>query len=290
MGVVAGPADLRRIEARGEAPSSASDARVRAIDAALADAISRTVEDMVPADARQRHRKDLTDGVIRRARLYVASFRVLEEEDAECRVALRLAAEVDVDKIRARLVELGVETGPTTTAPATSSKGRPRVVVLLHGFLMQPSDLAPFAHSLMVPGWFLFPEGPISISATERAWWYMDPIARAEAIARGPRDFAELHPPDLGEARERLDRFLDAIACDELVLGGFSQGGMLAVDALLRSNRRASALALLSSLVEPQPTQSSAASRKLAVTFARVRGLLAMTHGRAIRRGAWRTV
>jgi phospholipase/carboxylesterase len=122
-----------------------------------------------------------------------------------------------------------------------------RVVVLLHGFLMQPSDLAPFAHSLMVPGWFLFPEGPISISAAERAWWYMDPVARAEAIACGPRDFAELHPPDLGGARERLDRFLDAIACDELVLGGFSQGGMLALDALLRSDRRATALLLLSS-------------------------------------------
>src|SRR5690606_23276817 len=60
-------ADTRRMEATGEAPSGTGDARVRAIDAALADAVSRALDDMVPADARQRHRKELTDGVVRRA-------------------------------------------------------------------------------------------------------------------------------------------------------------------------------------------------------------------------------
>src|SRR4051794_30750031 len=80
------------------------------------------------------------------------------------------------------------------------------VVVLLHGFAMETSDLAPFAHSLAVPGLFLFPRGPV-VAMPEpgvrrgRAWWHIDPVARAAALARGPRDFAGEHPDGLPTAR-----------------------------------------------------------------------------------------
>ncbi|HXU06020.1 MAG TPA: hypothetical protein VN903_33930 [Polyangia bacterium] len=141
------------------------------------------------------------------------------------------------------------------------------LIVLLHGFAMEPADLAPFAHSLGFPGAFLFPRGPIAAEiepGVERghAWWHIDPVARAAALARGPRDFAGEHPAGLPDARARLGRFLDALGGNagpgngagdgagagerRVVLGGFSQGAMLVCDMFLRTPRPLAGLALLS--------------------------------------------
>jgi phospholipase/carboxylesterase len=133
------------------------------------------------------------------------------------------------------------------------------VVVLLHGFAMEPSDLSPFALSLGVPGLFLFPRAPLDALPEPdlprgRAWWHIDPVARMRALAVGPRDFCGEHPAGLPDARATLGRFLDA-ALDldprtralPWVLGGFSQGGMLACETFLRAPRPLAGLALLSS-------------------------------------------
>jgi len=134
------------------------------------------------------------------------------------------------------------------------------VVVLLHGFAMEPTDLSPFAHSLGVPGLFLFPRAPLTASMQPgvpqgRTWWPTDPVARARALAAGARDFFADHPTGLLEARATLTRFLDAAAAviepqareRPLIVGGFSQGGMLACDMFLRAPRAVAGLALLSS-------------------------------------------
>ena len=80
------------------------------------------------------------------------------------------------------------------------------VVVLLHGFQMAPADLAPFAHSLRAPAWFLFPEAPLTAEPRGRAWWHIDAKQRERALAAGPRDFAVQNPPDLPAARARPRR------------------------------------------------------------------------------------
>lgn len=125
-----------------------------------------------------------------------------------------------------------------------------QVVVLLHGFQMQPSDLSPFAHALKAPAWFLFPEGPLPAEPQGRAWWHIDPKMRDAAIANGPRDFAVQHPPDLPNARDRLRALIGEltprIGKRPFVLGGFSQGAMLTSDTVLRSTFPLSALALFS--------------------------------------------
>lgn len=130
-------------------------------------------------------------------------------------------------------------------------KAPPRLtVVVLHGYAMSPEDLAPFASSVGVPARFLFPEAPLRAVPTGRAWWAIDPDARSRALAAGPRDLFEEHPPGAASARERLLAFLDAIRSDSelpVVLAGFSQGGMLACDTLLREQLRVAALVLLSS-------------------------------------------
>lgn len=125
-----------------------------------------------------------------------------------------------------------------------------QVVVLLHGFQMQPSDLSPFAHSLREPAWFLFPEAPLDADGGGRAWWHIDSKKRDAAIAKGPRDFAEQHPPDLPRARAMLVALIEELRARigdrPLVLGGFSQGAMLTCDTVLRSSFDLSAMLLFS--------------------------------------------
>ncbi len=124
------------------------------------------------------------------------------------------------------------------------------VVVFLHGFAMEPTDLSPFGHSMGANAWFLFPEAPLPAEPRGHAWWHIDAELRAQALSKGPRDFAVQHPPDLPSARARLLAFIDElapkIAGRPLVLGGFSQGGMLSCDTVLRSSFPLAALLLLS--------------------------------------------
>lgn len=170
------------------------------------------------------------------------------------------------------------------------------VVVLLHGFQMRPEDLAPFASSLGVPAWFVFPEGPLDAEPAGRAWWHIDAAARERALAVGPRDFAVQEPPDLPAARARLEALLAEVrtrAGDRpLVLGGFSQGAMLACDTLLRSGPSAlgvSGLVLFSgSRIAWRESSAFATSACLAglpvlVTHGRADADLAFPAGEALR-------
>lgn len=148
-----------------------------------------------------------------------------------------------------RLREEEIEVGGLRVVSVGEPEGAEIVVILLHGFAMRPGDLSPFAHSLRLPAWFLFPEGPLS-SRTARAWWHIDEDAREAAIARGARDFAVQHPPDLPAAREHLTRLVSElaprVAGRPLYLGGFSQGAMLTFDTVLRTSFPLAGMLLLS--------------------------------------------
>ena len=121
-----------------------------------------------------------------------------------------------------------------------------QVVVVLHGRDMCGRDLVPFAHSLNVPSYFVFPDGP-SPAGAAHAWWPTDSEARLRRLDSGAMDLSAMDPPGRTEARERLGGLCDVVAKDrQLVLVGFSQGGMLAMDYILHGGR-ANALALLSS-------------------------------------------
>jgi phospholipase/carboxylesterase len=140
----------------------------------------------------------------------------------------------------------------------TTAVGNPDAVltlVLLHGYAMQPSDLAPFAHSIGIPAYFLLPQGPVSSPNGAHAWWEVDLEARESALSIGPRDLANDHPHGLAAAREQFGKFLTAVTAGvkpgrtpsrTIIIGGFSQGGMLALDWVLRGNQRVDGLALLS--------------------------------------------
>ncbi|MEP6938755.1 MAG: hypothetical protein ABI846_03250 [Rudaea sp.] len=121
----------------------------------------------------------------------------------------------------------------------------PLVVIVLHGRMMEGADLAPFAHSLGTRAYFVFPDAPLRTGAHGFAWWPVESETRLRG--RGVRDLHELDPPGRAEARAQLAGLLKEFAGPRrVVLVGFSQGGMLAMDYVLHGGK-VDALALLSS-------------------------------------------
>ena len=131
-----------------------------------------------------------------------------------------------------------------------------RVVVMLHGREMEGADLAPFAETLADHTLWVFPDAPLA-STRARTWWPVDSEARLRGLANGPMELSQMDPPGRAEARMQLASLLTALAPQKLVLAGFSQGGMLAMDSVLHGGRRPDALVLLSStriaIVDWQP-------------------------------------
>ncbi len=120
----------------------------------------------------------------------------------------------------------------------------PQVVVMLHGRNMQAADLAPFGESLGIDARFVFPDAPLA-AEPGRTWWPVDPEARLRA--QGARDLHAMDPAGRTEARAMLGKLCSDVGDGKrLVLVGFSQGGMLAMDYVLHGGR-VDALALLSS-------------------------------------------
>lgn len=161
-----------------------------------------------------------------------------------------------------------------------SGRGSPREtpVLVLHGWAMEPEDLEPFTRSLGVPATFYLPRAPLRVEPRGRAWWPVDEERRTAALATGPRDLAAEAPPGALDAGLALSRVVTAVRerhpGGPLVVVGFSQGGMLACDAILRGTITASALALLSS--------SRVRANEWERSRDRLRGLpILVSHGRA---------
>ena len=136
--------------------------------------------------------------------------------------------------------------------------GNGPVVVLLHGFGAPGDDLVVLGEYLDAPAGtrFLFPEAPLSMPVgygNARAWWMID-MARIQAdrAAGRIRDLSSEVPVGLVQVRERVVSLLDElhhkVGADpkKAILGGFSQGAMLACDAVLRSDRPYAGLIQLS--------------------------------------------
>lgn len=124
-------------------------------------------------------------------------------------------------------------------------------VVLCHGFGAPGTDLVGLGPELcqLAPGLvgrtrFVFPAAPLSLEEVgmpgARAWWHLDLDALNKAISGGEfRDQRKTSPDGLDEARELLTELVEAVESewqlgpDKLVLGGFSQGSMIATDVAL---------------------------------------------------------
>jgi phospholipase/carboxylesterase len=112
-------------------------------------------------------------------------------------------------------------------------------VLLLHGLDMSPSQLAPVVRSLKLPALVAVPAGPVARADGLRAWWPVDDAARAARLRAGPSDLHDVHPAGREHARDAVHAIARELRARApgvpLVVAGFSQGAMLALDCALQS-------------------------------------------------------
>lgn len=112
-------------------------------------------------------------------------------------------------------------------------------LMLLHGLDMSPTRLAPIVASLKLPALVALPHGPVERAGGLQAWWPVDDAARAARIGAGPADLHASHPPGRAPARDAVHAAARALRERApglpLVVAGFSQGAMLALDCVFQS-------------------------------------------------------
>lgn len=112
------------------------------------------------------------------------------------------------------------------------------VAVCMHGYGADMRDLAALAleMDLRRPLRWIFPNGPLGIGGGGRAWF---PISeeRLSGYERGEGafDLSGVRPKGMDEARDAVLELVAALEVpwDRVILGGFSQGAMLAVELAL---------------------------------------------------------
>lgn len=157
-------------------------------------------------------------------------------------------------------------------------KGEPSAptIVLFHGYGASAYDLYPLHEVVPVPpgtNW-IFPDGhleiPIAPGANGKAWFPIDMEALQKAMMMGTfRDFSEITPPGLEEAREKALGMLSALGTpmEEIILGGFSQGAMLSTDITLRNEKNPKGLMILSGTLLNRDIWSDLLKKKGNLTF-----------------------
>jgi phospholipase/carboxylesterase len=150
----------------------------------------------------------------------------------------------------------------TGTTPKNAEHG-PLTVVLMHGYGAPGDDLVGLGGVIEAPAGttFLFPEAPMtlgdaammSLLGDARAWWQIDIGRYQRAIMMNTLDqLVHEVPAGMSESRAAVIAMLDAYEretktpSERIVLGGFSQGSMLATDVALHTDRPFAGLVVLS--------------------------------------------
>lgn len=145
---------------------------------------------------------------------------------------------------------------PQPTAPAQET------IILAHGFGANEYDLGPLCFEMDVSAGgrdasaiqWLFPQAPIQLQAGSYAWFPSD----RQELALGGRYFqniAEISLPEVGQrARELVDDAQElGVVWENCFIGGFSQGSMIALRAVLEQQLPVRGLILFStSLIDRQ--------------------------------------
>lgn len=165
--------------------------------------------------------------------------------------------------------------GPLETLFLEGSEDGP-TVILFHGFGADCTDLASLAQSLQAPkgtNW-IFPNGHLSVALGPhmegRAWFPISVSELEKNMAAGiGADFSAVVPPGLKRARENVFEMLEKLGApmNRVVLGGFSQGGMLATDVALHSDQNPAGLAILSGTLVNAPVWKELLAKHSSLDF-----------------------
>ncbi len=136
--------------------------------------------------------------------------------------------------------------------------GSSNAVVLFHGYGADYSDLAPLADMMDPEGeWtWIFPNGPqtvdIGYAMTGRAWFPISVEDLQKAMMTGQaKDYSAAQPQGLDTILASLEVMIDDLKKEHsgLVLGGFSQGGMVASHLLPKAGEQLKGALLLSTVL-----------------------------------------
>ena len=169
-------------------------------------------------------------------------------------------------------------------------------VVLFHGFGADANDLASLAPACRLTHLrWIFPHGPLRVALGGgfygRAWFPIDMADLDRAMREGrPRDLSSKKPRELEGLRAQfLDFVRDSkIDLEKTLLGGFSQGAMLATDLALNQESACAGLVLLSGTLLNQSEWASLAPKKAGLKFFQSHGrhdlVLGFTYAQALER------
>ena len=138
----------------------------------------------------------------------------------------------------------------------------PPTLVLLHGYGSSAERWAPFTRTIRWPpnGRFVFPQAPERTVPPDgpldgRAWWRLDLASHVPPGTSVP-DLSTHRPPELKGAASAVAKVLRdrrTVPRGPVVLGGFSQGAMVASELAFRTKTPLSALVLLSATLVDEP-------------------------------------
>ena len=150
---------------------------------------------------------------------------------------------------------------PRLSAIIQGGKGPP-TVVLLHGYCSSERDWATLAKSIRMPPStrFIFPRGPQSAKRSDgapagRAWWRLDLASNMREGVLGA-DLSTEKPAGIVRAAEAVHELLARRGNrteHPFILGGFSQGAMVAAQVAFQSDEPLRALVLLSGSIVDEP-------------------------------------
>jgi len=144
--------------------------------------------------------------------------------------------------------------GPLDAIEYPAPKGAP-LVVCCHGYGADAADLAGLAPALGTDSevHWVFPDGPLGLDlgpfVPGRAWFKIDMEEFERAQAAGTwRDLSKGRPEGLTEAAQAVIGLVEATGTpwDQVVLGGFSQGSMTALEAAMKAEAKPAGVFLLS--------------------------------------------
>lgn len=128
-------------------------------------------------------------------------------------------------------------------------------ILFFHGYGADCNDLFPLGEMISTKKTYnwLFPNGPLEVPIgpawTGRAWWNIDMMEVQRAAERGEhRDFSNETPKGLTKAYEMTMEMIRQLKVpwNQIILGGFSQGAMLATELYLRAPETPKGLVIMS--------------------------------------------
>lgn len=149
-------------------------------------------------------------------------------------------------------------------------------IVLFHGYGADAYDLSSLSEEIDLPtaARWVFPQGPLQVQIGPgffgRAWFPIDLEAHQRALDsdRGV-DYSESRTPAMDRARDQALQMLAQLKVDpaRLILGGFSQGSMLAVDVALQLPVPPAGVAVLSGTLVDEANLKALAPRHRGLRF-----------------------